>query len=64
MCSYWFKPTNAQADRQATDARIEKEQERVDRALQAAREAGDKERELRDMATQLDALQVRLQPIR
>ena len=49
-------------DRRAADERLKKEQDKVDRALQAARNAGEKERQLKDLAAQVDALTVRCLP--
>ena len=46
-------------DRKAADERLRKEQEKVDRALQAARNAGDKDREVKELAAQVDKLTVR-----
>ena len=46
-------------DRKAADDRLRKEQEKVDRALQAARNAGDKDREVKELAAQVDKLTVR-----
>ena len=45
-------------DRRAADERLRKEQEKVDKALQAARNAGDKDREVKELAAQVDGLTV------
>ena len=45
-------------DRRAADERLKKEQDKVDRALQAARNVGDKDREVKDLAAQVNALTV------
>ena len=45
-------------DRRAADDRLKKEQEKVDRALQAARNAGDKDRQVKDLAAQIENLSV------
>ena len=45
-------------DRRAADERLRKEQEKVDKALQAARNAGDKDREVKELAAQLHSLTV------
>lgn len=45
-------------DRKAADERLRKEQEKVDRALQAARNAGDKDREVKELAARVDNLTV------
>lgn len=45
-------------DRRAADERLRKEQEKVDKALQAARNAGDKDREAKELAAQVDRLTV------
>lgn len=50
-------------DRKAADERLRKEQEKVDRALQAARNAGDKDREVKELAAQVDNLTVRCRNI-
>lgn len=47
-----------QDDRRAADERLKKEQDKVDRALQAARNAGDKDREVKELAAQVHALTV------
>ena len=47
-----------QDDRRAADDRLKKEQDKVDRALQAARNAGDKDREAKELGAQVDALTV------
>ena len=46
-------------DRKAADERLKREQEKVDRALQAARNAGNKDREVKELAVQVDNLTVR-----
>lgn len=46
-------------ERKAADERLRKEQEKVDRALQAARNSGEKDREIKDLAAQVDTLTVR-----
>lgn len=45
-------------DRRAADERLRKEQEKVEKALQAARNAGDKDREVKELAAQVDSLTV------
>lgn len=45
-------------DRRAADERLRKEQEKVDKALQAARNAGDKDREAKELGAQVDRLTV------
>ena len=45
-------------DRRAADERLRKEQEKVDKALQAARNAGGKDREVKELAAQVDSLTV------
>lgn len=45
-------------DRSAADERLRKEQEKVDKALQAARNAGNKDREVKELAAQVDSLTV------
>lgn len=45
-------------DRRAADERLRKEQEKVYKALQAARNAGDKDREAKELAAQVDRLTV------
>ena len=45
-------------DRRAADERLRKEQEKVDKALQAARNAGDKDREANELGAQVDRLTV------
>ncbi|KAJ7378123.1 hypothetical protein OS493_024788 [Desmophyllum pertusum] len=45
-----------QDDRKAADERLKREQEKVDRALQAARNAGNKDREVKELAVQVDNL--------
>lgn len=45
-------------DRRAADERLRKEQEKVDKALQAARNAEDKDREAKELAAQVDRLTV------
>ncbi|XP_068727914.1 centriolin-like isoform X3 [Montipora capricornis] len=45
-----------QDDRRAADERLKKEQDKVSRALQAARSAGDKDREMKELAAQISAL--------
>ena len=45
-------------DRRAADDRLKKEQEKVERALQAARNAGDKDRQVKDLAAQIENLSV------
>jgi len=45
-------------DRRAADERLRKEQEKVDKALQAARNAGNKDREVKELAAQVDSLTV------
>ena len=53
-------PFSLQDDRRAADERLKKEQDKVDRALQAARNAGDKDRQVKDLVAQVDALTVSL----
>lgn len=45
-------------DRRAADERLRKEQEKVEKALQAARNTGDKDREVKELAAQVDSLTV------
>ena len=45
-------------DRRAADERLRKEQEKVDKALQAARNAGNKDREVKELGAQVDSLMV------
>ena len=47
-----------QDDRKAADNRLKREQDKVDRALQAARNAGDKDRELKELAAKINELTV------
>lgn len=47
-----------QADRQAADERIRREQEKVERALQAAKDAHEKDKQSRDLGIQVDTLKV------
>lgn len=46
-------------DRRAADERLKREQEKVDKALQAARNTGEKDRQLKELAAQVDTLTVR-----
>ena len=47
-----------QNERKAAKARVQRDQERVAKALEAARMAGDKEKEIKGLALQIDALKV------
>ena len=47
-----------QDDRKAADNRLKREQDELDRALQAARDAGDKDRELKELAAKITDLTV------
>lgn len=48
----------SQADRQAADDRIRREQEKVEKALQAAKAGFDKEKQMKDLGIQVDSLKV------
>ena len=46
-------------DRRAADERLKREQDKVDKALQAARNTEEKDRQLKELAAQVDTLTVR-----
>ena len=47
-----------QDEREATKARVDRDQERIAKALEAAKGVGDKEKEIKDLALQVNALKV------
>ena len=55
----YFFPFSVKDDRRAADERLKREQDKVDKALQAARNTGEKDRQLKELAAQVDTLTVR-----
>ena len=49
-----------QNEREAERSRVERDQDRIAKALEAARGVGDKEEEIKELALQVDALKVHL----
>jgi hypothetical protein len=47
-----------QNEREAERSRVERDQERIAKALEAARGIGDKEEEIKELALQVNALKV------
>ena len=58
LYSIMYSISFSQNEREAERSRVERDQERIAKALQAARGVGDKEEEIKELALQVDALKV------
>lgn len=59
MLEKLFFSFSVKDDRRAADERLKREQDKVEKALQAARNTGEKDRQLKELAAQVDTLTVR-----